>query len=144
MPVHFLDCVAEMLWCSARAPHVSFPVTCCSVEWMNTENVTLKSFAVCGRFWFMMSWRATSGNYTCISPHNAGNSPPLALWALRLPRSLELTCAATTWKTIDQPEGRPLWRICIETWPLNVSATDRMWVLNLIKTFFLTGFICRL
>lgn len=107
-----------------RAPRVPFPVMWCLVEWMNAENTALNSFAVCSRFWFMMSWRATSGNYTCISPHSAGNSPPLTFRALRLPRSLELTCAVTVWKTIGQPQGRLLEHMhknlttyCFSNWP---------------------------
>lgn len=62
-------------------PCTPFPVMSCWVEWMNAEKAAWNSLTVCNGFWFIMSYRAISGNYTCISPHSAGNSPPLALRA---------------------------------------------------------------
>lgn len=70
----------------------AFPVMCCWVEWMNAEKAAWNSFTVCNGFWFMMSWRATSGNYTCISPHSAGNSSSLALRAPVTAVSLSCNC----------------------------------------------------
>lgn len=97
----------------------AFPVICCWVEWMNAEKAAWNSFTVCNGFWFMMSWRATSGNYTCISPHSAGNSSSLALRAPVTAVSLSLAIAGinfvltrvkSIWKTIDQHQPLSTYR----------------------------------